>query len=161
MRGAVVPGRSVIGIELPNQRRETVYLRELLASQDFEKSKHRLPIALGKTIGGEPVIVDLARMPHLLVAGTTGSGKSVAINTMILSLLYRLKPEQCRRIMVDQRDHCAAHILQLQRLCLFLIHVLQFHTEVALRAPSCVPQQRVWILHQLHDRACLSSRARS
>ncbi|HEY1943247.1 MAG TPA: DNA translocase FtsK [Roseiarcus sp.] len=102
-RVAVVQGRNAIGIELPNQRRETVYLRELLASQDFEKSKHRLAIALGKTIGGEPVIVDLARMPHLLVAGTTGSGKSVAINTMVLSLLYRLKPEQCRLIMVDPK----------------------------------------------------------
>ena len=86
-RVAVVQGRNAIGVELPNQRRETVYLRELLASEDFENSKHRLAIALGKTIGGEPVIVDLARMPHLLVAGTTGSGKSVAINTMILSLV--------------------------------------------------------------------------
>ena len=102
-RVAVVQGRNAIGIELPNQRRETVYLRELLGSEDFEKSKHRLAIALGKTIGGEPVIVDLARMPHLLVAGTTGSGKSVAINTMILSLLYRLKPEECRLIMVDPK----------------------------------------------------------
>ncbi|MFO1169089.1 MAG: DNA translocase FtsK [Rhodoblastus sp.] len=102
-RVAVVQGRNAIGIELPNQDRETVYLRELLASVDFEGSKHRLAIALGKTIGGEPVIVDLARMPHLLVAGTTGSGKSVAINTMILSLLYRLKPEQCRLIMVDPK----------------------------------------------------------
>ncbi|HMF06449.1 MAG TPA: DNA translocase FtsK, partial [Methylocella sp.] len=102
-RVAVVQGRNVIGIELPNQQRETVYLRELLGSQDFEKSKHRLAIALGKTIGGEPVIVDLARMPHLLVAGTTGSGKSVAINTMILSLLYRLKPQECRLIMVDPK----------------------------------------------------------
>ena len=102
-RVAVVQGRNAIGIELPNQRREMVYLRELLASEDFEKSKHRLAIALGKTIGGEPVIVDLARMPHLLVAGTTGSGKSVAINTMILSLVYRLKPEQCRLIMVDPK----------------------------------------------------------
>ncbi len=102
-RVAVVQGRNAIGIELPNQRRETVYLRELLASQDFEKTKHRLAIALGKTIGGEPVIVDLARMPHLLVAGTTGSGKSVAINTMILSLLYRLKPDECRLIMVDPK----------------------------------------------------------
>jgi len=102
-RVAVVQGRNAIGIELPNQRRETVYLRELLASEDFEKTKHRLAIALGKTIGGEPVIVDLARMPHLLVAGTTGSGKSVAINTMILSLLYRLKPEDCRLIMVDPK----------------------------------------------------------
>ena len=102
-RVAVVQGRNAIGIELPNQRRETVYLRELLASESFEKSQARLGIALGKTIGGEAVIVDLARMPHLLVAGTTGSGKSVAINTMILSLLYRLKPEECRLIMVDPK----------------------------------------------------------
>ena len=102
-RVAVVQGRNAIGIELPNQRRDTVYLRELLAAPDFEQSKHKLAIALGKTIGGEPVIVDLARMPHLLVAGTTGSGKSVAINTMILSLLYRLKPEECRLIMVDPK----------------------------------------------------------
>jgi S-DNA-T family DNA segregation ATPase FtsK/SpoIIIE len=102
-RVAVVQGRNAIGIELPNQRRETVYLRELLASEDFGQSNHRLPIALGKTIGGEPVIVDLTRMPHLLVAGTTGSGKSVAINTMILSLLYRMKPERCRLIMVDPK----------------------------------------------------------
>ncbi|MCC3244250.1 DNA translocase FtsK [Methylocystis sp. WRRC1] len=102
-RVAVVPGRNAIGIELPNQRREMVYLRELIASEDFTQSKHKLAIALGKTIGGEPVIVDLARMPHLLVAGTTGSGKSVAINTMILSLLYRLKPEECRLIMVDPK----------------------------------------------------------
>jgi S-DNA-T family DNA segregation ATPase FtsK/SpoIIIE len=102
-RVAVVQGRNAIGIELPNQKRETVFLRELLSSQDFDKSKHRLSIALGKTIGGEAVIVDLARMPHLLVAGTTGSGKSVAINTMILSLLYRLKPEECRLIMIDPK----------------------------------------------------------
>jgi DNA segregation ATPase FtsK/SpoIIIE, S-DNA-T family len=102
-RVAVVQGRNAIGVELPNQRRETVFLRELLASQDFEKSKHKLAIALGKTIGGEPVIVDLAKMPHLLVAGTTGSGKSVAINTMVLSLLYRLEPSQCRLIMVDPK----------------------------------------------------------
>jgi S-DNA-T family DNA segregation ATPase FtsK/SpoIIIE len=102
-RVAVVAGRNVIGIELPNAKRETVLLRELLASEDFEKSRLRLPICLGKTIGGEPVIVDLARMPHLLVAGTTGSGKSVAINTMICSLLYRLKPEDCRLIMIDPK----------------------------------------------------------
>ncbi len=102
-RVAVVQGRNAIGIELPNLRRETVFLRELLGSEDFEKSKHRLAIALGKTIGGEPIIVDLARMPHLLVAGTTGSGKSVAINTMILSLLYRLRPDECRLIMVDPK----------------------------------------------------------
>nr|WP_132030421.1 DNA translocase FtsK [Aquabacter spiritensis] len=102
-RVAVVPGRNAIGIELPNAKREKVLLRELLATSDFSESGHKLAIALGKTIGGEPVIVDLARMPHLLVAGTTGSGKSVAINTMILSLLYRLKPEQCRLIMVDPK----------------------------------------------------------
>ncbi len=102
-RVAVVQGRNVIGIELPNQRRETVYLRELVGSEDFSDSKFKLAIALGKTIGGESVIVDLARMPHLLVAGTTGSGKSVAINTMILSILYRLKPEECRLIMIDPK----------------------------------------------------------
>jgi len=102
-RVAVVSGRNAIGIELPNQRREMVLLRELVACEDFSRSNHKLAIALGKTIGGEPVIVDLARMPHLLVAGTTGSGKSVAINTMILSLLYRLKPEECRLIMVDPK----------------------------------------------------------
>jgi S-DNA-T family DNA segregation ATPase FtsK/SpoIIIE len=102
-RVAVIPGRNAIGIELPNQKRETVFLRELLASEDFETSKHKLPLCLGKTIGGEAVIADLARMPHLLVAGTTGSGKSVAINTMILSLLYRFTPEECRLIMVDPK----------------------------------------------------------
>ncbi|GJE53590.1 MULTISPECIES: FtsK/SpoIIIE family DNA translocase [Methylobacterium] len=102
-RVAVVPGRNAIGIELPNVKRETVFLRELLASSDFVETKHRLALCLGKNIGGEPIIADLARMPHLLVAGTTGSGKSVAINTMILSLLYRLKPEECRLIMVDPK----------------------------------------------------------
>ncbi|WP_441513706.1 DNA translocase FtsK [Bosea sp. TAF32] len=102
-RVAVVQGKNAIGIELPNSKRETVFLRELLASQDFEATKHKLALCLGKTIGGEPVIADLARMPHLLVAGTTGSGKSVAINTMILSILYRLKPEECRLIMVDPK----------------------------------------------------------
>jgi S-DNA-T family DNA segregation ATPase FtsK/SpoIIIE len=102
-RVAVIPGRNAIGIELPNAKRETVFLRELLACEDFEKSKLKLALCLGKTIGGEPVIVDLARMPHLLVAGTTGSGKSVAINTMICSLLYRLKPEECRLIMIDPK----------------------------------------------------------
>jgi DNA segregation ATPase FtsK/SpoIIIE, S-DNA-T family len=102
-RVAVVQGRNAIGIELPNHKRETVYLRELLASEDFETTKMRLALCLGKTIGGEPVIADLARMPHLLVAGTTGSGKSVAINTMILSLVYRHTPEECRLIMVDPK----------------------------------------------------------
>jgi len=102
-RVAVVPGRNAIGIELPNATRETVYLRELLASREFETTKARLALALGKTINGEAVIADLAKMPHLLVAGTTGSGKSVAINTMILSLLYRMTPEECRLIMIDPK----------------------------------------------------------
>ncbi|VVB49429.1 DNA translocase FtsK [Beijerinckiaceae bacterium RH AL1] len=102
-RVAVVPGRNAIGIELPNERRETVYFREMIESEAYGDSKHKLAIALGKTIGGEPVVAELAKMPHLLVAGTTGSGKSVAINTMILSLLYRLKPEECRLIMVDPK----------------------------------------------------------
>jgi S-DNA-T family DNA segregation ATPase FtsK/SpoIIIE len=102
-RVAVVPGRNAIGIELPNKTRETVYLREMLGSADFEKVKGKLPLCLGKTIGGEPIIADLARMPHLLIAGTTGSGKSVAVNTFILSLLYRWTPEQCRLIMIDPK----------------------------------------------------------
>jgi len=102
-RVAVVPGRNAIGIELPNRTRETVYLKEMIGSKDFEASKAKLAMALGKTIGGEPVVADLAKMPHLLVAGTTGSGKSVAINTMILSLLYRYTPEKCRLIMIDPK----------------------------------------------------------
>ncbi len=102
-RVAVVPGRNAIGIELPNPRREKVVLRELLSQNDFKRNDAGLPLCLGKTIGGEPMIVDLARMPHLLIAGTTGSGKSVAINTMILSLLYRLKPEECRLILIDPK----------------------------------------------------------
>ncbi|MFZ1921026.1 MAG: DNA translocase FtsK 4TM domain-containing protein [Xanthobacteraceae bacterium] len=102
-RVAVVSGRNAIGIELPNPTREKVFLRELLAARDYAESSFRLPLCLGKSIGGEPVLVDLARMPHLLIAGTTGSGKSVAINTMILSLVYRLQPDQCRLIMVDPK----------------------------------------------------------
>jgi S-DNA-T family DNA segregation ATPase FtsK/SpoIIIE len=102
-RVAVVAGRNAIGIELPNENREKVYLREMLASNEYASSPTKLPLCLGKTIGGEPVIVDLARMPHLLIAGTTGSGKSVAINTMILSLVYKLRPEQCRLIMIDPK----------------------------------------------------------
>ena len=103
VRIAVVPGRSVIGIELPNADRESVYLRELLASQTFERTKAKLPLTLGKDIGGGPIIADLATMPHLLIAGTTGSGKSVGMNAMVLSLLYRLSPEQCRFIMIDPK----------------------------------------------------------
>jgi S-DNA-T family DNA segregation ATPase FtsK/SpoIIIE len=102
-RVAPVPGSNVIGIELPNQTRELVSLRELLSSSDFESGKSKLTMALGKDIGGAPVMSDLTKMPHLLVAGTTGSGKSVGINTMILSLLYRLTPDQCRLILVDPK----------------------------------------------------------
>ncbi|MDF1794288.1 MAG: DNA translocase FtsK 4TM domain-containing protein [Thalassobaculaceae bacterium] len=103
VRVAVVPGRNVIGIELPNARRETVYFRDVLESDAINTNSHKLAIALGKDIGGTPIAVDLARMPHLLIAGTTGSGKSVAVNTMILSLLYRLPPERCRFIMIDPK----------------------------------------------------------
>ncbi|TNE59763.1 MAG: DNA translocase FtsK [Alphaproteobacteria bacterium] len=102
-RVAVVPGRNVIGIELPNSHRELVNLRDLLSSKEYERTTMNLPLALGKDIGGEPVINDISSMPHLLVAGTTGSGKSVSINTMILSLLYRLPPSQCRMIMIDPK----------------------------------------------------------
>ena len=102
-RVAVVPGRNAIGIELPNTSRETVFLRTLLSSSGFEKNRAELPLALGETIGGEPFTADLSRMPHLLIAGTTGSGKSVGINAMILSLLYRLPPEECRMIMIDPK----------------------------------------------------------
>jgi S-DNA-T family DNA segregation ATPase FtsK/SpoIIIE len=103
VRVAVIPGRNVIGIELPNQHRETVLLRELLGDDSYDRGGGKLNLILGKDIGGAPVVVDLARMPHLLIAGTTGSGKSVAINTMILSLLYRLPPDRCRFIMVDPK----------------------------------------------------------
>ncbi|WP_377509433.1 DNA translocase FtsK 4TM domain-containing protein [Octadecabacter sp. R77987] len=102
-RVSTVPGRSVIGIELPNENREMVVLREILAARDFGDSNMRLPLALGKDIGGDPIVANLAKMPHLLIAGTTGSGKSVAINTMILSLLYKLTPEECRLIMIDPK----------------------------------------------------------
>ncbi len=102
-RVSTVPGRSVIGIELPNAHREKVLLREILAARDFGDSQLRLPLALGKDIAGVPVVANLAKMPHLLIAGTTGSGKSVAINTMILSLLYKLSPEECRLIMIDPK----------------------------------------------------------
>ncbi|MEM6938881.1 MAG: DNA translocase FtsK 4TM domain-containing protein [Pseudomonadota bacterium] len=102
-RVSTVPGRSVIGIELPNEHREKVLLREILSARDFGDSNMRLPMALGKDIGGDPVVANLAKMPHLLIAGTTGSGKSVAINTMILSLLYKLTPQECRLIMIDPK----------------------------------------------------------
>ena len=102
-RVAVVQGRNAIGIELPNAKRETVYLREMFAAENFMNSSASLCFALGKNIGGEPIYADLARMPHLLIAGTTGSGKSVGINTMILSLLYRLPPDRCKLIMIDPK----------------------------------------------------------
>ncbi len=103
VRIAVIPGKSVIGIELPNARRQGVNLRELLATEGFAKGDLALTLALGRDIGGGPVFADLARMPHLLIAGTTGSGKSVAVNAMILSLLYRLPPERCRLILIDPK----------------------------------------------------------
>ena len=103
MRVATVPGRTVIGIELPNAKREMVFLRELLSTKDYEDQRLNLPLVLGKDIGGGPVVADLARMPHLLIGGTTGSGKSVGINTMILSLLYRLAPDTCKFIMIDPK----------------------------------------------------------
>ncbi len=102
-RVSTVPGRTVIGIELPNENREKVVLREILSARDFGDSNMKLPLALGKDIGGQPIVANLAKMPHLLIAGTTGSGKSVAINTMILSLLYKLTPEECRMIMIDPK----------------------------------------------------------
>ncbi len=102
-RVSVVQGRNAIGVELPNARRETVYLRDLLSSAEYEKSGLHLPMALGESIGGEPYIADLAKMPHLLIAGTTGSGKSVGVNAMILSILYRLPPSECRFIMIDPK----------------------------------------------------------
>jgi S-DNA-T family DNA segregation ATPase FtsK/SpoIIIE len=102
-RVATIPGRSVIGIELPNAKREMVTLSELVSSPAFEDQVASLPIILGKNIAGDPVVADLAPMPHLLVAGTTGSGKSVGLNCMILSLLYRLTPEQCKMILIDPK----------------------------------------------------------
>ncbi len=103
VRIATVPGRNVIGIEVPNAKRDTVYLSEILSSEEVRKHSGRLPIALGKDIGGQAVVSDLTRMPHLMIAGTTGSGKSVGVNAMILSLLYRLSPDQCRMILIDPK----------------------------------------------------------
>lgn len=102
-RIAVIPGQNAIGIELPNSFKETVYLKELLTSEDFKKTKCALPMAIGKDISGEPIVIDLAKMPHLLIAGTTGSGKSVGVNGMILSLLYKFSPEECKFIMIDPK----------------------------------------------------------
>ena len=102
-RIATIPGQNVIGIELPNQKRQTVYMRDLLLRDEFKKTTTALPLVLGQDIVGVPVIADLARMPHLLVAGTTGSGKSVSVNAMILSILFRLSPDECRFIMIDPK----------------------------------------------------------
>ena len=102
-RIAIMPGRNALGIEIPSQNREDVHLADLVASREYKNTQYDLPLILGKTIGGDPVIADLAAMPHLLVAGTTGSGKSMAINTMILSLLYRMHMDQCRLIMIDPK----------------------------------------------------------
>ena len=102
-RIAVIPGKNSIGIELPNYNKETVYLREILESDIFVNKDDGIPLSLGKNIGGEPTIADLSRMPHLMIAGTTGSGKSVGINGMILSILYRFRPDECRLIMVDPK----------------------------------------------------------
>ena len=102
-RVAVIPGKNALGIELPNVKRQTVYLREILESSVYSNSEAALPVSLGKDISGDPIVADLAKMPHLLIAGTTGSGKSVGINAMILSLLYRLPPEKCKFIMVDPK----------------------------------------------------------
>ncbi len=102
-RIAVVPGRNAMGVELPNRRRETVWLRDMLASTEYQETEAGLPLIMGEDIGGTPFIADLSKMPHLLVAGTTGSGKSVAVNAMILSLMYKLPPEQCKFIMIDPK----------------------------------------------------------
>ncbi len=102
-RVAIIPGKDAIGIELPNPKRQTVYLRSIFESVAFTNTNADLPITLGKTISGEPVVVDLARMPHLLIAGTTGSGKSVGVNSMILSLIYKLSPEKCKFVMIDPK----------------------------------------------------------
>ena len=102
-RISIIPGSNTIGIELPNLNRENVYLSEILNNSDFKKKDIKLPIALGKNISGDPIIGDLASMPHLLIAGTTGSGKSVCINTIILSLLYRHSPDRCKFILIDPK----------------------------------------------------------
>ena len=117
VRVAMVLGQNVIGIELPNKVRETVILRNILEHQEFQSSSFNLPVCLGKNIAGYPVVVDLAKMPHLLVAGTTGSGKSVGINAMILSLLFKHTPETCRLIMIDPK------MLELSVYDLSLIHI--------------------------------------
>ena len=102
-RISTIPGRNTLGIELPNSSRENVYLSEIISHTDFSKKDIKLPIALGKDISGIPITGDLFSMPHLLIAGTTGSGKSVCINTIILSLLYRHTPDKCKFILIDPK----------------------------------------------------------
>ena len=140
-RVATIPGRTVIGIELPNQKREMVSLRELIASQAFADQNAQLPIVLGKNIAGDPVVADLAPMPHLLVAGTTGSGKSVGLNCMILSLLYRLTPDQCRMIMIDPK------MLELS-MYRGIPHLL---ADVVTDPPTAVRALK-WAVEQMEDR---------
>ena len=118
-RIATIPGSNTVGIELPNNIRENVYLSEILTNPDFKKKDIKLPIALGKNISGKPVVGDLASMPHLLIAGTTGSGKSVCINTIILSLLYRHTPDKCKFILIDPK------CLNYQHTKVFLIYFVQ------------------------------------
>ena len=141
VRAAVIPGHNAIGIELPNAKRETVFLRELLASTDYESTAAKLTLALGKDIGGGPVIADLARMPHLLIAGTTGSGKSVAVHTMILSLVYRLPPEECKLILIDPK------MLELSA----YDGIPQLLTPVVVDPGKAVAALK-WTVHEMEDR---------
>ncbi len=141
VRMAVIPGTNAIGIEMPNPTRETVYVREMIEQSSFQEHTGALPIILGKDIGGKPVLADLAKMPHLLVAGTTGSGKSVGINTMILSLLYRFTPEQCRLILVDPK---------MVELSVYngIPHLL---TPVVTEPPKALMALK-WAVHEMEDR---------
>jgi S-DNA-T family DNA segregation ATPase FtsK/SpoIIIE len=140
-RISIVPGRNAMGIELPNQKREIIYLREMLESDAYKNTQATLPIILGKSIGGHPVIADLERMPHLLVAGTTGSGKSVAINAMILSLLYKMSPDECKFIMVDPK------MLELS-VYKGIPHLL---APVVTEAGKAVVSLK-WVTHEMEDR---------
>ena len=141
VRIAVVPGSNVIGIEMPNPKRDTVYIRELVESTKFKANTGALPLILGKDIGGGPTYADLAKMPHLLVAGTTGSGKSVAINTMILSLLYRFTPAECRLILVDPK------MVELS----VYNHIPHLLTPVVTEAPKAVVALK-WAVREMEDR---------
>ncbi len=141
VRIAVVPGSNVIGIEMPNPKRDTVYIREMIESAKFQANTGTLPLVLGKDIGGIPTYADLAKMPHLLVAGTTGSGKSVAINTMILSLLYRFTPAECRLILVDPK------MVELS----VYNHIPHLLTPVVTEAPKAVVALK-WAVREMEDR---------